>query len=342
MTPVNRFDRRVPSSLLLLSCVAFLAIGLAPSAQVSARQASTRTEGPQTRVADVEVVPVQGNVFLVAGGGGNVAVLVGPTGLVVVDTGGAAAGESVLAAIRSVSHLAVRYIINTSADPDHTGGNEVVDRAGEAKRTREIIDEGAVTVAHENVLNRMSAPTGKAAPTPVGAWPTVTFFTPQKDLYLEGQAIQVIHQPSAHTDGDSAVYFRRSDVLVTGDVFDKTRYPVVDRARGGSIRGTIDSLNRLLKIAVADQYEEGGTMIVPGHGRIADEADLVEYRDMVTIVADRVADLVKKGKTLSEVQAARPTSEFDAMYGASSGAWTTAMFVEAIYRDLAAPSTDTK
>lgn len=296
-------------------------------------------ETQHAEAGEMDAVPVQNGVYLIAGGGGNVAVHVGDTGLVVVDTGAAQMSEQVLAAIRRLSPLPVRYIINTSADSDHTGGNETVDKAGEAARTRELIEEGSVIVAHENVLKRMSAPTGQQSPTPVAAWPTVTFFTPQKDLYLNEQAVQVIHQPAAHTDGDSLVFFRRSDVVVAGDIFDKTRYPLIDRARGGSINGTIDALNRLLDLTVAGQYEEGGTMVIPGHGRISDEADVVEYRDMVTIIRDRIADLVKQGRTLEQVKAARPTAEYDPMYGASSGSWTTEMFVEAVFRDLVADTT---
>jgi glyoxylase-like metal-dependent hydrolase (beta-lactamase superfamily II) len=173
----------------------------------------------------------------------------------------------------------------------------------------------------------------------VAAWPTVTFFTPQKDLYLNEQAVQVMHQPAAHTDGDSLVFFRRSDVVCAGDIFDKTRYPVIDRAKGGSITGIIDALNQLLDLTVSGQYEEGGTMVIPGHGRIADEADVVDYRDMVTVIRDRIQDLVKKGRTLAQVQAAKPTMEYDPIYGATTGSWTTEMFVEAIYRDLATAAT---
>jgi glyoxylase-like metal-dependent hydrolase (beta-lactamase superfamily II) len=144
----------------------------------------------------------------------------------------------------------------------------------------------------------------------------------------------MLHQPAAHTDGDSVVFFRRSDVIVTGDIFDITSYPVIDAESGGTFTGLLDALNRIIDLAVPEDWQDGGTLVVPSHGRIADESDLVEYRDMVTIVRDRVRDLIDKGMTLDEVQAARPTFEYDGRYGSTSGAWTTEMFVEAAYRDL--------
>jgi glyoxylase-like metal-dependent hydrolase (beta-lactamase superfamily II) len=182
----------------------------------------------------------------------------------------------------------------------------------------------------------MSAPTGQTAPTPSTAWPTTTFITETKELFFNDEAIEILHQPAAHTDGDSIVFFRRSDVVSAGDVFVTTTYPVIDRQRGGSINGIIKSLNYLLDVAIPKDKQEGGTYIIPGHGRLCDEADLLEYRDMVTIIRDRIEDLVKKGKTIEQVRQSKPTLDYDGRYGATSGSWTTDLFVEAVYKDLSA------
>jgi len=192
----------------------------------------------------------------------------------------------------------------------------------------------AFVVAHENVLKVMSAPTGNEPPTPFGAWPTETFFQDEKTMYFNGEGIELAHVKNASTDGDILVFFRSSDVIAAGDIYNTLGYPRIDVARGGSVNGVIEGLNRLIDIAISEQFTEGGTRIVPGHGRISDEFDVVEYRDMVTIVRDRVAAMIKKGRTLAQVQAARPTIDWEPRYGSSSGPWTTAMFVEAVYRSL--------
>ena len=298
----------------------------APGAVSGAEPRPGRTvSAPQN---DVEIVQVASDVYMIAGAGANVTVQVGSQGLFVVDTGSEAISAQTVAAIRKISDKPIRYIVNTSADSDHTGGNVAVDKLGAFIPTRELIEEGAVIVAHEKVLARMSAPTGKVSPTPVAAWPTATFFVAQKDMNVNNQAIQLLHQPAAHTDGDVMVMFRRSDVIAAGDVFDKTRYPVIDLQRGGSIKGEIDAVNRLLNLMVTGEKEEGGTMVVPGHGRLCDEHDVSEYRDMLTIVRDRVVDMIKKGMTLEQVKAAKPSFEYDPEYGPSDA------FVEAVYASL--------
>jgi glyoxylase-like metal-dependent hydrolase (beta-lactamase superfamily II) len=182
-------------------------------------------------------------------------------------------------------------------------------------------------------MTRMSAPTGQTSPRPFSAWPTETFFGEDKEIFFNDEAIQLLYQPG-HTDGDVIVFFRRSDVVASGDVFQTTTYPMIDAANGGSVQGVIDALNRLLDIAIPKDKAEGGTYVVPGHGRLADEADVVEYRDMLTIVRDRIQDLIAKGKSLAEVKAAGPTRDYDGRYGASTGAWTTDQFIETVYREL--------
>jgi glyoxylase-like metal-dependent hydrolase (beta-lactamase superfamily II) len=176
----------------------------------------------------------------------------------------------------------------------------------------------------------------QANPLPFKAWPTDTFFVPEKDLFFNGEAIQIMHEPAAHTDGDSIVFFRRSDVISTGDVFTTTLYPVIFPGDGGGIDGVVAALNHIIEITVPADKQEGGTMVIPGHGRLADEADVVEYRDMVTIIRDRVRSMIEMGMTLRQVQAAQPTRDYDGRYGATDGFWTTAQFVEAVYGSLAA------
>jgi glyoxylase-like metal-dependent hydrolase (beta-lactamase superfamily II) len=291
------------------------------------------------RDAALLTMKVQGSVHMIVGAGANIAVQVGDLGPIVVDTGAAPRADATLASIRSLTPRPIRYIVNTHSHPDHVGGNEKVGAAGLPTSGRGVAQVGAglgaraEIIAHEETLNRMSAPAGAQAPTPVVAWPTATFSGKRKDFFYNDEAVQVIHLPSAHTDGDSVVFFRRSDVIAVGDVYSTVSYPMIDLQRGGSIAGILDGLNQLLDLVVSGEKTEGGTMIVPGHGRISDEADLVEYRDMTTIIRDRVQDMVNRGMTLAQVQAAKPTMEYDGLYGGAPG-WSTAQFVEAVYRGL--------
>ncbi len=194
--------------------------------------------------------------------------------------------------------------------------------------------DGAEIIAHENVLERMSART-LTPPTPALAMPQTTYHIDSIKLSTayHGDGIQVFHVPAAHTDGDSLVYLRHNDVIATGDVFMTTTYPVVDLERGGSINGVVDALNKILDIAFPEFRLEGGTLIVPGHGRVSDSADVAYYRDMVTIVRDRVQDLLKKGMTLDQVKAAKLTRDYDGIYGRDAASKPD-MFVEAVYRSL--------
>jgi len=282
---------------------------------------------------EIHVLPVQGNIYMLVGAGGNIALQVGDEGVLVVDTGTAPLSEKVLAAIRQISKKPIRYIVNTNADPDHVGGNESIGKAGititGGNVAGNITDagEGAAIVAHDSVLTRMPQ-------TPFRALPTDTFVGDEKDLYFNGEGIQLLHQPLAHTDGDSVIFFRKSDVVLTGDIFLTTTYPVIDIARGGSINGIVDALNRILDITIPKEKQEGGTMVIPGHGRLCDEADVVEYRDMLTIIRDRIQDMVRKGMSLEQVKAARPTFDYDGRYGRDAASWTKDMFVEAAYRSL--------
>src|SRR5436853_1439274 len=289
--------------------------------------------------SQIHLLHVQGNVYMLVGAVGNIAVQVGNDGVLLVDTGADEMTDQILASIRQlakpITNRPIRYIINTHFHPDHTGGNEKLRAAGATitggNVAGNIADatEGAALFAHENVMKRMSAPTGAQAPTPSGAWPTDTYYGDKKELFFNGEAIQLFHPNTAHTDGDSIVFFRRSDVVSTGDIFMTTNYPIVDLQNGGSINGIIDALNFILDITVPAEKQEGGTMVIPGHGRLCDEADVVEYRDMVTIIRDRIQDMIKKGMTLDQVKAAKPTRDYDNEYGSNEA------FLEAVYKSLA-------
>ena len=280
----------------------------------------------------LDVLHVRGSLYMIAGPQGNTTVQVGRDGVLVVDPQPAALSRALLAEIAELSDRPVRYVINTSADAEHTAGNEAVAAAGKVlaggnTRPATVYSSGGAAVwAHENVLNRLTGDRGVAA----AVWPTDTYFVPQKDLFVNGEPVQLLHMPAAHTDGDSLVVFRRTDAVSAGDVYTPDRYPMIDLDRGGSVDGVIDALNHLLRITVPEFNQQGGTLVIPGHGRLSDEADVAEYRDMVTIVRDRVRDMVQKGMTLEQVRAARPTRDYDGIYGADAGV----VFVERVYRSL--------
>jgi glyoxylase-like metal-dependent hydrolase (beta-lactamase superfamily II) len=295
--------------------------------------------GPALPANDaLRVMHVQGKVHMIVGDGGNVIVHAGDEGVLVIDTGLETRGADLLAAIRHISDKPIRLVINTHVHADHSGANETFARSGQWLGGNAPGNFGlglatARVLAHEKVMTRMSAPTGQASSRPFGAWPNETFFGEDKEIFFNDEAIQLFHQPG-HTDGDILVFFRRSDVVASGDLFQTTTYPMIDTARGGTVQGVIDALNRLLDITIPKDKAEGGTYVVPGHGRLADEADVVEYRDMLTIVRDRIQDLIAKGKSLAEVKSAGPTRDYDGRYGAATGAWTTDQFIETVYREL--------
>ncbi|MGE0592696.1 MAG: MBL fold metallo-hydrolase [Vicinamibacterales bacterium] len=334
---------RVARTVGVLACV-LLAVPL-PGTGGASRALAQASGEPTAGAHALEVVQLRPNFFVIAGAGGNIGVQVGPDGAVVVDSGRAEDAEAVVATIRRLSPQPIRYIIATGPDADHVGGNARVAQAGQTILNlnnvvlRGLTNGGAAAVlAAEGVLRRMSAPTGETAPFPVAAWPTETFEGRRSYMYLNGEGIETLHQPAAHTDGDSLVFFRRSDVVMAGDVLDATRFPVIDIARGGTIQGTLDALNRLVELAIPSfplVWREGGTYVVPGHGRVYQQLDVVEYRDMVTIVRDRIQAQIAEGRTLDEVQASRPARGYP-QYASDTGAWTTRMFVEAVYRSLVA------
>jgi glyoxylase-like metal-dependent hydrolase (beta-lactamase superfamily II) len=303
--------------------------------------AQTAREAAPT--GDLTTVTVRPNFFMIAGAGGNVGVQVGEDGVVLIDAGSVNRSADVIAAVKGITPRPIRYIMNTGPDDDHVGGNEVVSKAGETLFAntrlagREFLGGGASILSAEAVLRRMSTVAGSRPAYAAGGWPTETFHYPRKYLFLNGEGIEVLHQAAAHSDGDAFVFFRRSDVVMAGDVWDTRQFPVIDVALGGTIDGEIAALNRLTELAIPSVpivSREAGTLIVPGHGRLGDQLDVVEYRDMVTIIRDRVRELAAAGKSLDEVQAAAPARGYTRRYGNESGTWTTRQFIEAIYRSL--------
>ena len=232
----------------------------------------------------------------------------------------------------------LRWIIQTHFDPDHVGGTPVLAAAGSSYAGGNLTtilgqagaEEGAVLIAQENVLRRMTDENYSEK-----AWALETYYTPTYKMsqFINGEGVVVYHTPAAITDGDSFVHFRYSDVISAGDLYTSDRYPMIDVARGGTIQGVIDGLNKILDIAVPEFRHQGGTMVIPGHGRIGDSADVAVYRNMVSILRDRIQELIKEGKSLDQIKAFKPTLDYDGVYGSPD------KFIEAVYQNLTAKRT---
>jgi glyoxylase-like metal-dependent hydrolase (beta-lactamase superfamily II) len=320
--------------LTLAAVVGFLAFGPAPEAR--AQQGKGKQAKAAAKGQEVGTIKVQGNVYMIVAPGGNVVVQTGSWGVLVVDTPAEGFSDAVIAEIRKLSSEPIRYVLNTSLD--HTDTNAEISRAGAPITGGNLgavaFENGATIVAHENVLARMSnVPEGQKVPN-ADALPTTTYNEGQKEVFFNEEPVLAMFQPNAHTDGDSVVFFRRSDVIAAGDILDMTSFPHIDIAKGGNVEGVIKALNVILDLCIPRHHHERGTYVIPGHGRLTDEHDVLEYRDMVTIVRDRVKNLIGKGQNLAQVTATKPTYEYDARWGSTTGAWTTDMFVEAVYKSL--------
>jgi cyclase len=311
--------------------------------------ASMFAQQPAAGGTALETLRVQGNVYAIFGAGGNVTVQIGDEGIVLVDSGFAASAGALLGEVRKLSSRPIRFIVNTHVHPDHVGGNATLAAAPVDPRPDFAPAAAAAAadplqplniIAHERVLNRMTAGLPPLQPGQTGGserlrgMPIDEYFMPTKDMHFNGEAIVLYHEPNAHTDGDTMVLFRGSDVVSAGDVFTPDSYPFIDVANGGTVQGEIAALGHLLQLAVPGHTEEGGTYIVPGHGRLSDEADVVEFRDMVVIVRDRVQDMIRKKMTLEQIKAARPTRDYDAEYVTPTSFVKADQFVESIYKGL--------
>jgi cyclase len=325
--------------LLKIAVLCTLELGTLAHAQQAPRAAQPERDSSSP---EVRILNVRGNVYLLSGAGANITALVFPDGVLLVDSGLGQMSDKVLAAVRTLSPQPIHYIINTSADSDHLGGNANLGASGDqfvgGNVAGDIGDagKGAEIIAQQNVLDRLSALGGGSAP--FAMLPTTTYDTDIAKLstFYHGDAVELIHEQAAHTDGDTVVWFRQSDVIATGDIFTTTNYPVIDLQKGGSINGEIKALEELVDLAFPEFRLEGGTLIVPGHGRLCDSADLAYYRDMVTIIRNRVQDMIDKGSTLEQVKAAKLTRDYDGIYAKDANAYSPDKFIETVYQSLTA------
>jgi cyclase len=281
---------------------------------------------------EVGVLPVQGNIYMLNLGDVNIVAQVGDDGILLVDSGPAAWSERITQTLRDrFGDRPLRYLINTSVNSSYTGGNAALMKLAPAGNNT------AKLIAHENTLNRMNGTADGETELPQDMLPTSTFFTEKKEIYFNGEPIEILFQPKAYSDGDLMVFFRSSDVIATGKLFSTTTFPIIDEKRGGGIQGHLDALNRILDITVPRFNEQGGTMVIPGSGRLTNESDVDDYRNWMTMVKDRVQEMIKKKMTLAQVKAAKPTLEYDGLF--ATPGWTTDQFVEAVYRSLSQSET---
>jgi len=336
-------------SKALSPLVALLVLAAVPHLHSQAPQPSSRPAWawkPSLAGANdgqVHILPVRGRVSMLVGAGGNITVSAGNDGVMVVDTGAAAMSDKVLAAIKSIAPRGtIRYVVNTSERDAFVGGNEKLALAGNTIRFRVATDprvsdaltkDRASIIAFVSVLERMSAPTGQVSKHPEDAWPDDTYSSTQKKLYFNDEPVLIMHVP-ANTDGNSIVHFRLDDVISAGDLIDMTSYPYIDVKAGGTINQIVDGLNRVLELTVPDTKTELGTLVIPGHGRLIDQSDVAYYREMIGIIRDRIQDGIKRGRTLAQIKAEKPTLDYDPRFGHATGPWTTDMFLEAAYRSL--------
>jgi cyclase len=316
-----------------------LAVAIAVPACVAASLPS------EMEVDGLYIEQLRPNFYMIAGAGGNIAVQVGVDGVVLVDAGSESASDRVLAALKKITDLPTRYIINTGPEPDHVGGNAKLSKAGLTIFTQALGNPtllasftnggGASILAHDSVLQRMSAPTGKKSAYPTESWPNEAFLEKRHWVFMNNEGIDITYQPAAHNNADSFVFFRKSDIVAAGDILDTTRFPRIDTANGGTVQGEIDALNKLIELAIPPGpfiYEGVGTYVIPGHGRPCEQLDVVDYRDMVVEVRDAVSSMIKQGMSLDQVKAAHPALPYEAEYGTEEG--STSAFVEAVYKSL--------
>jgi cyclase len=331
--------RTLHTTMLALTVAACSVVVAAQQQQLRTAKQMPFPRNPDWSKLEVETLPVQGKVHLLAGAGGNIAVQIGDGGVLLVDSGYEQMSSKVTAAIRKLApNRTLRTIINTTLMDAHTGGNAVLIKEGRLNQAGPGLGQRpneADLIGHSKLLALMTEiGRDKIA---VERWPPSVFSGKQKDLYSNDEPVVILSVPDAVTSGDSMVWFRGSDVVATGEIFNQASFPYIDLAHGGTINGIIEGLNVLLEITVPKHNQEGGTMVIPGYGRIGDEHDVLEYRDMVTIIRDRVQAAIDKKMTVAQVKAMKPspTYEYEPRFNRDP-AWTAEMFVEAIYRNLSA------
>jgi cyclase len=327
-----KLERSIATGKLRAALLA-ATILLAATGAVKAQQAPETLE---LGTANIHVLHVRGNIYMLIGAGCNITVDVGERFIIVVDTGLPQYADEVVATIRKISKLPIMFIANTTSDADHTGGNAKLYMAGgalpnattgfaredEKDLTRLHLLPGGTLITTFNASSRTKEQSGMQ---------TAVTFGPEGFKLYNAEPVIFYNMGKAHTDGDSMVFFRSSDVISSGELYVTTGYPDIETENGGSIDGYLDSLNDLLALLVPKEKEEGGTYVIPGHGYLSDRADVANYRDMVTVIRARIADMIRKGMTLQQVMAAKPTMDYDGIYGADGGR----KFTEVVYGDLA-------
>jgi len=284
---------------------------------------------------EIQTLKVRDNIYMLVGQGGNITVQTGNDGILIIDTQYSELSGKILTAIRELSDGPIRHIINTHHHGDHVGGNANLKAAGFTPVGGNVggdlgdAGEGARILAHENVLLNMA----QDSDVDPEMWPTLTYFTEKKDFWFNDEGVRVLHQPNAHTNGDSIVFFRKSDVITTGDAYITSFYPFIDMSAGGTINGFIDAANAIIDLIIPVYGQDGGTLVIPGHGRLSDIGDVINWREMLTIVRDRIRDMKGRGMTLEEVLAARPTRDYDPRW-AGERIFSTENFVTSVYMTL--------
>jgi len=280
---------------------------------------------------EIKTLQVRDNIYMLVGAGGNVTVQTGDDGILIVDTQYEEMSEKILNALREISDSTLRYIINTHVHGDHVGGNVNLARSGATisggNMRRDVTGETAAIIAHESVLLRLTTSPAEERIDADG-WPSSSYFEGKKDIYFNDEGVRIMHQPRAHTDGDSIVYFRKSDVIATGDVYRTDAYPFIDASRGGTIQGFLDAAQSIIDQIIPVYGQDGGTLVIPGHGRLSDLGDVLNWREMLTIIRDRVKEMKDSGMSLDEVLEARPSRDYDPRYGDSE------RFITALYQTL--------
>jgi len=327
--------RTVHTTALVLAVAASAVLGA--QQQIRTAKQMPFPKNPDWAQLEVETIPVQGQVHLIAGAGGNIAAQVGADGVLLVDTGYEQMSGKVIAALKKMTTGTLRTIINTTLMDSHTGANAVLIKEGRLNQAGPGLGQRpneADLIGHSDLLALMTE-IGREKIVPE-RWPPSVYSGKQKDLYSNDEPVIILHVNDAVTSGDSMVWFRKSDVVAAGEIFNEASFPYIDLAHGGTINGIIEGLNTLLEIMVPKHNQEGGTMVIPGYGRIGDEHDVLEYRDMLTIIRDRVQAAIGKKMTLAQIKAMKPsaTYEYEPRYNRDP-AWTAEMFVDAIYRNLA-------